>query len=70
MIDLSSYDLLNQEKQQLKLGLDKYFFDQNKHINEICSSLQENLADKLKFDVTRKNAEHCNLWVSTNIKTF
>ena len=57
IINLSNYNLSNQERQQLKLGLD-YFVGKNKDLRRFLAANMESLADSIKSNIHHKNLEH------------
>ena len=58
IINLSNYNLSNQERQQLKFGLDYCFVDKNKDIWRFLAANMESLADSVKGNIDHKNLEH------------
>ena len=54
----SNYNLSNQERQQLKLGLDYCFIDKNKDIQRFLAANMESLADSVKYNIDHKNLEY------------
>ena len=58
IINLSSYNLLNQEKQQLKLDLGYCFVDKNKDFQKFLAANIGSLADSIKGNIDDKNLEH------------
>ena len=58
IINLSNYSLSNQEKQQLKLGMDYCFVDKNKDVQRFLAANMESLAGSVKGNVDHKNLEH------------
>ena len=58
IINLSNYNLSNQERQQLKLGLDYCFADKNKDVQRFLAANMESLADRVKGNIDHKNLEH------------
>ena len=58
IINLSIYNLSNQEGQQLKLGFDYRFVDKNKDVQRFLAANMEPLADSLKRTSIIKNLEH------------
>ena len=51
------YNLLNQERQQLKLCLDYCFVDKNKDVRGFLAFNMEYLADRVKGNIDHKNLE-------------
>ena len=58
IINLSSYNFSNQEKQQLKLGLDYCFFDKNIDIQTFLAANMEYLADNIKGNIYNKSFKY------------
>ena len=58
IINLSNYNLSNQERQQLKLNLDYCFVDKNKDVWRSLAANMESLADSVKGNIDHKNLEH------------
>ena len=58
IINLSNYNLSNQERQQLKLGLDYCFVDKNKDVHRVSAANMESLADSVKGNINHKDLEH------------
>ena len=58
IINLSNYNFSNQERQQLKLGLDYCFVDKNRDIWRFLAANMESLADSVKGNINHKNLEH------------
>ena len=58
IINLSNYNLSNQERQQLKLNLDYCFVDKNKDVWRFLTANMESLADSVKGNIDHKNLEH------------
>ena len=58
IINLSNYNLSNQERQQLKLGLDYCFVDENKEVWRFLAANMESLANSVKGNIDHKNLEH------------
>ena len=58
MVSVSNYNLSNQERQQLKLGLDYCFVDKNKDVGRFLAANMESLADSVKDNIDHKNLEH------------
>ena len=71
IINLSNYNLSNQERQQLKLGLDYCFVDKNKDVRRFPAANMGSLADSVKGNIDHKNLEdfHELLRVYTDIFT-
>ena len=57
IINLSNYNILSQETQQLKLGL-HCFADKNKDFQRFLAANIESLADCVKGNINHKNLEH------------
>ena len=57
-LNLSNCNLSNQEKQQLKLGLDYCFLNKNENIQRFQATNMESLADNVKGRVDHRNLEH------------
>ena len=58
IINLSNYNLSNQEKQQLKLGLDYCFFDKNIDVRAFLAANMEYLADNVKGNIYHKSLKY------------
>ena len=58
IINLSNYDLSNQERQQLKICLDYCFVDKNKDVRRSLVANTESLADSVKENIDYKDLEH------------
>ena len=58
IINLSNYNLSNQERQQLKLGLDYCFVNKDKDVQRFLAANMESLADSVKGNIDHKNLEH------------
>ena len=58
IINLSNYNLSNQERQQLKLGLDYCIVDENKEVWRFLAANMESLANSLKGNIDHKNSQH------------
>ena len=58
IINLSNYNLSNQERQQLKLNLDYCFVDKNKDVWRSLAANMESLADSVNGNIDHKNLEH------------
>ena len=58
IINLSNYNLSDQERQQLKLNLDYCFVDKNKDVWRSLAANMESLADSVKGNIDHKNLEH------------
>ena len=54
IINLSNYNLPNQEVQQLKLGFDYRFVDKNKDVQRFLTANMESLADSVKGSIDHK----------------
>ena len=54
IINLSIYNLSNQEGQQLKLGFDYRFVDKNKDVQRFLAANMEPLADSVKNNIDHK----------------
>ena len=62
-INSSNYNLSNQKRQQLKLGLE-YFVDKNKDIWRFLAANMESLAESIKGNINHKNLEHFHEFLS------
>ena len=58
MIILSNYDVSNQERQQLKLGLEYCVVHKNKDVPRFLATNIESLAESVKDNIDHKNLEH------------
>ena len=58
IINLSNYKLSNQEREQLKLGLDYSFVDKTKDVRRFLATHMESLADSIKGNIDHKNLQH------------
>ena len=58
IINLSNYDLSNQERQQLKICLNFCFVDKNKDVRRSLVANTESLADSVKENIDYKDLEH------------
>ena len=58
IINLSSYSLSNQEKQQLKVGLDYSFVDKHNNVKKFLAANMETLADRAKNKVDHSELEN------------
>ena len=58
IINLPNYNLSNQERQQLKLGLDYCFVDKNEVVRRFLAANMECLAESIKGNIDHKNSDH------------
>ena len=58
MLNLSNYNLSNQERHQLKLGLDYCFVDKNKDVWRFLAANMESLVGSVKGSIDHTNLEH------------
>ena len=71
IINLSNYNISDQQRQQLKLGLDYCFVDKNKDVQRFLAANMESLADSVKGNIDHEDLEHFHEFLRgyTNIFT-